>query len=82
MVKEEVDCCEHPDLMLTMVDKKIALYRSKGSPDGSYIIPEGVEVPSTNATYTLSVHRVGRRRATAPSLTLTGSTLSNGTTWQ
>ena len=31
------DCCEHPDLMLAMVDKKIALYRSKGSPDGSHI---------------------------------------------
>ena len=31
------DCCEHPDLMQAMVDKKIALYRSKGSPDGSHI---------------------------------------------
>ena len=64
-----VDCCEHPELMQAMVDKKIAFYRSKGSPDGSYILPEGVQVPDPDATYSLSEHRVGRRRATAPSLT-------------
>ena len=52
-----------------MVDKKISLYRNKGSADASYLLAEGVEVPSTTTTYNLSESRVGRRRVTAPSLT-------------